>query len=849
MTFLIRVLGRLAIVAVLAFAGTAAVTAYSVATASVARAQTVSSIVVQGNHRVDVEAIRSYVGIRPGERVDPIKIDDALKALYATGLFKDVKINMGSGGRLIVTVAENTVINRVAFEGNKKVKDETLATEIQSKSRGPLSPTTVQSDVQRIIEVYRRSGRYGVRVDPQVIDRANGRSDLVFKIDEGGKTTIKKIIFVGNKAYSDWKLKDVMSTTVTTWLSWIKNTDVYDPDRVNADQEALRRFYLKNGYADFRIVSANVDLDKAAGGFVITITVAEGAQYRTGSVDVVSNVRDLDANSIRSFVRTKAGEIYNAEMVEKSIENITMALAKRGYAFAHVRPRGDRDFEHKRINLVFTVEQGSRVYIERINVSGNTRTRDYVIRREFDLYEGDPYNHALVNRAERRLKNLGYFKDVKITTEPGSAPDRVIVNVHVVDNLTGEFSVSGGYSTAAGVLGEVAIGEKNFLGRGQYVRAAVGYGQYQRSAQFSFSDPYLLGQRVGGGFDIFYKEQLPNDFQTYSVSQYGGNLKASLPLNEELSLGLRYSLFQRDLDVSGKYNDGCRLLADGTVFPTVGAPCNDPGLGFGGATAAVAGKDMPAGVQYNENEVSAAIKQALGATITSSVGYTLAWNTLDNNKAPTAGSLVTFNQDFAGLGGDANYLRTSVEGRHYTPLGGDFVGMIRGSAGYIFSTGGKDLNILDGFFKGPELVRGFAPSGIGPRDLGSNFEDALGGSQYWSATAELQFPLSFMPKDLGLKAAIFADAGSLWGYKGDTNLTRFGTPYNNGGALCPSQANKTSGPASVCVADDNTIRSSVGVSLIWSSPFGPIRFDFAQALTKADYDKTQFFRFTGGTAF
>ncbi|HVT54486.1 MAG TPA: outer membrane protein assembly factor BamA, partial [Xanthobacteraceae bacterium] len=413
--------------AVLAFAGTAAVTAYSVATATIASAQTVSSIVVQGNHRVDVEAIRSYVGIRPGERADPIKIDDALKALYATGLFKDVKINMGGGGRLIVTVVENTLINRVAFEGNKKIKDETLAAEIQSKSRGPLSLTTVQSDVQRIIEVYRRSGRYGVRVDPQVIDRSNGRSDLVFKIDEGGKTTIKKIIFIGNKAYSDWKLKDVMSTTVTTWLSWIKNTDVYDPDRVNADQEALRRFYLKNGYADFRIVSANVDLDKAAGGFVITITVDEGAQYRTGSVDVVSNVRDLDANSIRGFVRTKAGEVYNAEMVEKSIENITMALAKRGYAFAHVRPRGDRDFEHKRINLVYTVEQGSRVYIERINVTGNTRTRDYVIRREFDLYEGDPYNHALVNRAERRLKNLGYFKEVKITTEPGSAPDRVIV--------------------------------------------------------------------------------------------------------------------------------------------------------------------------------------------------------------------------------------------------------------------------------------------------------------------------------------------------------------------------------------------------------------------------------------
>jgi len=848
MKFLVRILGKFAVVAALAFAGTATVTAYSIASATVASAQTVSSIVVQGNRRVDVEAIRGYVQIKPGEHVDPIRIDDALKSLYATGLFQDVKIRM-EGSRLVVTVVENTVLNRVVFEGNKKVKDETLSAEIQSKARGPLNMATVQSDVQRIVDVYRRSGRYDVRVDPKVIERPNGRSDLIFEIHEGDKTTIKKIVFVGNKAFSDYKLKDVMSTTVTTWLSWIKNTDIYDPDRVNADQEALRRFYLTHGYADFRIVSANVDLDKSLGGFVITITVDEGQQYRTGTVELVSNVRDLDGQTLRGYLRTLPGEIYNAEMVEKSIENVTMELAKRGYAFAQVRPRGDRNFEKHRINLVYTIDQGSRVYIERINIHGNTRTRDYVIRREFDLYEGDPYNHALINRAERRLKNLGYFKNVRITTEPGSAPDRVIVNVDVEDNLTGEFSISGGYSTAAGVLGEVAIGERNFLGRGQYVRASVTYGQYERGAEFSFSDPYLLGQRVGGGFKLYAKEQLPNDFQQYSVSTYGGSLNASLPLNEETVLGLRYSLFQRDLDVSEKYKDGCRTLAGNNVFPQDinGVYCNQ--TGFLGVPAGVAGTDAMGPGVYNANEVSSAIKQALGKTVTSSVGYTLSWNSLDNNKDPTMGGYVSFSQDFAGLGGDTNYLRSAVEARYYKPLGGDFVGMIKGSAGYIASTGGKDLNILDGFFKGPELVRGFEPAGIGPRDLGSNFKDALGGSQYWSATAEVQFPLTFLPKDLGMKAAIFADAGSLWGYKGNTNLTEYGTPYNNGGLTCPSGANKTHGPASICVADDNIIRSSAGVSLIWTSPFGPIRFDFAQAITKASYDRTQFFRFTGGTQF
>lgn len=838
MKILVRIFGKLAIVAALALAGGAAFTATSVATASVASAQTISAVVVEGNRRVDAEAVRGYVQIRPGDRVDPIKIDDALKALYATGLFSDVRIHV-SGSRLIVSVSENVVINRVAFEGNKKVKDEVLSAEIQSKSRGPLSPTTVQSDVQRIVEIYRRGGRYDVRVEPKIIDRKNGRSDLVFEIHEGEKTTIKKIVFVGNKAFSDWKLRDVISTTETNWLSWLKSSDVYDPDRVSADQETLRRFYLKNGYADFRIVSANVDLNKKDGGFVVTFTLDEGVQYRTGSVELISNVRDIDPGVLKSLIRTKTGDVYSADMVEKTVELITIDLAKRGYAFAQVRPRGDRDFNARKINLAYVVEQGARVYIERINITGNTRTRDYVIRREFDLYEGDPYNHALVDRAERRLKNLGYFKSVKITSEPGSAADRVVLNVNVEDQLTGQFSVSGGYSTAAGALAEVSIGERNFLGRGQMVRASVTYGQYQRGAELNFSDPYLLGHRVGGGFDIFAKEQKPNDYQTYSVSTYGGNLRVALPLNEETSLGLRYSLFQRELDVGRGLNDGCRVLRDGSIYPVGVAPdpvvpCNDPTYVDG---------------RLNPQEVSAAIKQAIGKTLTSSVGYTLTYNSLDNNKDPTMGTLLTFSQDFAGVGGDAHYLRSSIEGRYYKPLFGDFVGMVKGSAGYIASTGGNELNILDGFFKGPELVRGFEPAGIGPRDLGSNFRDALGGTQYWSATAELQFPLSFMPKDLGLKGALFVDAGSLWGYKGGTNLTQFGTPYNSGGLNCPVEANKTKGPSSVCVVDTSAIRSSVGVSLIWSSPFGPLRFDFAEALTKEPWDKTQFFRFSGGTTF
>jgi outer membrane protein insertion porin family len=872
----VRVLCRIVFLAAIAFGGVASVGVVSIATSSQVSAQAVvAAVVVQGNRRVDTEAITGYVGIRPGDRADPLKIDEALKTLYATGLFEDVRINM-VGNKLVVTVVENPVIGRIAFEGNKKVKDEVLIAEIQSKARGPLSRTTVQADVQRIIEVYRRGGRLGVTVNPKTIDRGNGRVDLVFEINEGDRTLVKKIVFVGNKAFSDWRLRDAMTTTESNWLSWIKNTDVYDPDRVSADEETLRRFYLKNGYADFRIISADAQIDNSAGGFVITITVDEGEQYHTGTVDVISNLRDVDPAAIRSYVRTISGEIYNAELVEKTIEDVTIELAKRGYAFSQVRPRGDRDFSARRINLVYVIEEGPRVYIERINIKGNVRTRDYVVRREFDIYEGDPYNRALIDRAERRLKNLGYFKNVKITNEPGSAPDRIILNVEVEDQLTGEFSVAGGYSTAAGWLAEVSVGERNFLGKGDIVRASVSYGQYQRGAEFTFTDPYALGYRVSGGFSLYAKEQLATDYQSYNVTTIGGSLLAGLPLNDDLTLGTRYSLFTRTIAAPAGWADGCRILSDGSVFPVdnqptipgVSAPINCAGTDALGNVGGPLGTQtfqgaggLPPGT-YNSAEVSAAIKQILGTTLTSSLGYSLLYNTLDNNKDPSRGLLVNFSQDFAGVGGQSNYLRSSVDTRLYTPLGGDYVGLLRAQGGYIFSTGNNgasgtgaptdQLRILDQFFKGPELVRGFQVAGIGPRDLGSQFSDALGGSQYWGATAELQFPLSFMPKELGLRAGIFADAGSLWGYKGATTFNLpANTPYgsNAGQIPCPTGTTGPKNNVDVCLADSSAVRASTGVSLIWTSPFGPIRFDFAKAILKEPYDQTQFFRFSGGTSF
>ena len=543
----------------------------SVALPGTAVAQSASSIVVQGNRRVDAETIRSYFRASPGQRLDAVAIDEAWKALMGTGLFEDVKISP-SGGRVVVTVIEAPVINRIQFEGNRQVKDEQLAQEIQSKPRGAFSRQLVRADVQRVIDIYRASGRYDVRVDPKVIELPNGRVDLVFEVTEGRKTTVKRINFVGNRFYSAGKLSDVIKTTKTSILTFFKSTDNYDGDRVEADKDLLRRFYLKNGFADIRIVSAVSEFDPAQNGFVVTFVIDEGERYRFGIVDIQSNVRDVNPAALRSFIRTSAGSIYDAEAVEKSVEQMTIELAKRGYAFAQVRPRGDRNFETRTVDLFFVIDQGARAYIERINVRGNTRTRDYVIRREFDVAEGDAYNHALIDRAERRLKNLSYFKTVKITSEPGSAPDRVIVNVDVEEQSTGEFSVAGGYSTSDGFMAEVGVGERNLLGRGQYAKASVQYGQRARGFELSFVEPYLMGYRLAFGVDVFAKTNLSSVYQSYESSTVGGGFRLGIPITDEVSTQLRYTIYQQEITLSDVNN--CFPASDGdraessTLYPS-----------------------------------------------------------------------------------------------------------------------------------------------------------------------------------------------------------------------------------------------------------------------------------------
>jgi outer membrane protein insertion porin family len=819
---------------------------------SSAAAQTVATIQVEGNRRVELETIRSYFKPGPGGRLDQGSIDDGLKALIETGLFQDVKINQ-AGGHLVVTVIENPVIGKVAFEGNKKVKDEQLTAEVQSKPRGTLSRPMVQSDAQRIAEIYRHSGRYDVGVTPEIIERPNNRVDLIFTIREGEKTGVKSIDFIGNNAYSSYRLRDIIKTRESNLLSFLGGADVYDPDRVESDRDLIRRYYLKHGYADVQVVAALTEYDPERKGFNVTFKIEEGQQYRVAQVNFQSSIGTLDGNTLAGFSRVYVGSLYNAEALEKSVEEMQIEASRRGYAFAIVKPRGDRNFDAHTVTITFAIDEGPRVYIERIDVRGNTRTRDYVIRREFDISEGDAYNRALVDRAERRLKNLDFFKTVKITTEPGSSSDRVVLVVDLEEKSTGDFSVSGGYSTTDGPLAEVSISERNFLGRGLFAKASVTYGEYARGLTLSMVEPYLLDYRVAFGLDAFYREQLANSYISYGTKTIGFSPRLGFGLREDLTLQLRYSLYQQTISLPN-YLDNCNNNPANPNLPFNPSPAWVASNGANAANALGAVDTSGLGLWcYSDGEASLPVRKELagGATLTSSIGYSLDYNTLDNNKNPTDGLLVDFKQDFAGVGGDVTYLKSAVDAKYYTPLVADIVGLIHLQGGMLNEVGSNGLRMLDNFQMGPNLVRGFAPNGIGPRDINPyGTGDALGGTKYWGASLELQMPFWFLPKEVGLKGAVYADAGGLWDYQGPTSWAATGE-VNVPGCIPPTTTQPVSPGTCLGLQADNTnlVRTSVGIGLIWASPFGPLRFDYAIPLTKGKYDVVQEFKFGGGTSF
>ena len=784
-------------------AGLLALAAWTSAAAENADSKVADSpIAVNGNRHVGADMIRSYFPA-PGGHYDAAALDAALKRLYATGLFKDVKI-AHEGDRVLVMVVENPTIGMLAFEGNKKVKDDDLKKEVQSKAGGPLSREFVQSDVVHIIDLYRQRGYFGVQVVPKTIAAKNGgmsggdrntQINLAFEIKECDKLAVRQIVFTGNAAFSATKLKAVAKTGTSNVLSFILDNDTYDADRVDNDRDLVRRFYMAHGYADAR-VSSSTSYDAAQKGVVLTFKVDEGALYRLGKVKIESVIRAADGPGLDGALHTRAGDIYDADAVDKTVDDLALALARSGEPFASIAVKTERQPPPNVppqagpgrggvIDLVYTIEQGKRLYVERIEIHGNTKTQDQVIRREFDFGEGDAYNRALVDRAEHHLKALGYFKSVKIATAPGSAPDRIVLNVTVEEAATGTFTISGGYSTVDGALAEVSISDKNFLGTGDTAKASVTYGQYARAFDLAFGDPWFLGQHVGVGVDAFGRESFANDNQSFNTSLYGAKFSVTTPINENIGVNWNYSI----------YNQGLSL---------------DPALGT----------------------ASLPIQQAAaaGPYWVSSVGTGVTYSTLDNAKDPTSGIRIQTNNEFAGLGGAADFAKTTVDMRYYHAIAGDVVGMVRTQSGYVTPWGSQQLPLLDGFFGGPQLVRGFAPNGFGPRDItpGTTM-DNLGGNAYWTTSAELQSPVPLVPPDAQLKVALFSDTGSLW-------ATSASTVSSLSSTLSPAQQ----------IANSTAIRSSVGASLIWDSMFGPIRIDYAYPIAKQPYDVTQRFQFSAG---
>ncbi len=782
-----HVLWRVCMIVALAVAGLAGTLQFNLT--STAEAAVVSRIDVEGNQRVDDETVRAYLTIRTGRSYSAEDVDESLKALFETGLFSDVRMAQRTNV-LIVTVVENPIIDKVVFEGNKKYKDDQLSGALQSRSRGIYTQSVVQSDTQRLLEFYRRSGRFQASVEPQIINLNANRIILVFVVNEGPETVVARINFIGNQRYSDGKLRDLIATRQTGpfgILNWFRNTDTYDPDRLASDEEKIRRFYLDRGYADIQIISTVADLDIERNIFFVTITIDEGQRYKFGTIEVDSAIPGVDGELLRRKVTAREGAWYSSRRIEESLEEITIELAGSGYAFAQVRPRIDRDDIEGVVHITLIVDEGTRAYVERIEIRGNTRTRDYVIRREIRLAEGDAFNRVLIDQAERRLRGLGYFSEVRITVERGTAQDRVTIIISVTEQPTGEFSFGAGYSSSDGIVGDISITERNFLGRGYAVRLAVGGGDSSRTYEFGWTDPMFMGRPISAGFNIYRKDFEDNDFRNYSSLTTGGGIDLGFPVTENLSFRVGYNIEQQEIDVAGW----------------------TPPLGPG-----------------NPCPVSTAICSSAGDVLISSASYSLIYDSIDDKRNPREGIYTRFNQKFAGIGGDVNYLRSEARASYYRTLlvDHDIIGFLKVQGAHIVGLSGDSVRLTDSLFRGGESVRGFKSSGFGPRD--STTGDALGGTIFFGGTAEIQFPIPILPREIGIKGAVFADAGTLY----DTEAASNGVPAAN-------------------ILDSNSVRSSVGGSILWASPLGPIRADYAYILSSESYDREQAFRIGGQSKF
>jgi outer membrane protein insertion porin family len=735
-------------------------------------AYVIGNLTIRGNQRVENSTILTYLNLKPGQPFTQYDIDAALKSLYATGFFADTKITPGAThGNTVdinVSVLENPVINKVAFEGNHAVEDKDLDGELELKPRSVFTRTKLQNDVKRILNIYRRGGRYSAQVNPKVIELDQNRINLVYEIQEGPVAKVEKIAFIGNDHFPSATLASTIRTEETRWYKFLTSDDKYDPERLQYDQELLRRFYTSQGYADFQVKSAIAELSPAKDAFYITFALDEGKKYTFGTVTINSALKGVNIQDLEKKLTTKAHTTFNASAIESSIDALTKELGNQGFAFVEIEPHLDRNPQTRIINLVYEIKQGPRVYVERINITGNVRTLDEVIRREMRLAEGDPYSTSKIARSEQRLNNLGFFEKVKITNEPGSAPDKTIINVNVTEKSTGEITLGGGFSTTDGPLAEAGIKETNLLGTGQDLRFNATVSSVTQLYDISYTQPYFLDRELAGGFDLFRTETYVNSGIPYQMTTDGVRPRLGYALSENWQQTLNYTL---------------KKTTVGDVQP--------------GASIFIIDQE--------------------GTIVESSVGQTLTYEGRDNKFTPTNGYYFRVSNDVAGLGGDADYLRTEVHTGYYYPVAPKWTLSVSGAGGYIFGFG-QDVRIEDRFFLGGQSFPGFYDYGVGPHDKPSG--DALGGNAYYTISPQLTFPLG-LPEDLGFLGEVFVDAGNLWDV----------------------QASGSD------VSDPNLVRVSAGVGVSWASPFGPIRVDLAKAIIKSQYDNTQIFQFNFGTQF
>jgi outer membrane protein insertion porin family len=750
---------------------------------------TIAGIRIEGIQRIEPATVHSYMLVKVGDAWDAERVDNSLKALFATGLFADVKM-IREGNTLVVRVVENPIINRIAFEGNSKLSDKDLTSEIQLRPRLVYTRTRVQNDVRRILQLYRRRGRFAATVEPKIIQLSENRVDLVFEINEGTATGIRSINFVGNSRFGDGTLRGVIETKESRWYRFLSTSDSYDPDRVTYDRELLRKFYLSEGYADFRVVSAVAELTPERDGFIVTFTVDEGERYHFGKVDVDIKLKDLPRGAVLPLLTVHSGDWYNADEVEHSIAALTDALGNRGYAFVEVKPEITRHREQRTLDVTFHVQQGPQVYVERIDITGNVRTLDKIIRREFRLVEGDAFNTSKMQRSKERLKNLGFFKKVEVTNSPGSAPDRTVITVEVEEQSTGELSFGLGFSTTDGPLADASIRERNFLGRGQDVRIGAVLSFRSQQVDLSFTEPYFLDKNIAAGFDLFEVKTSPTaDFfsgvtPTFQQFSYGGSLRAGYQISENLRQTWKYT---------ARSDEITDVTSDASLF--------------------------------------IALEQ--GTHLTSSVGQVLLYDRRDNRLQPTDGYFASIGNDIAGAGFGVKYLRNKVNVGYYYSIAPEWVLSLSAEAGDIFGWGGQPVLLQDRFFVGGDNLRGFQPAGIGPRDIVSS--DALGGNKYYVGTVALGVPLG-LPKELGITGQVFTDFGSLWSNDQEHLV------------LSPSQLATNNG-VQPQIEDVNSLRASAGFGVAWKSPVGPVRLDLAYPLKREPFDQTQIFHVSFGTRF